>query len=55
MYYCWSHGLGKNPEHTSRKCRHPKEGHQETATADNMEGGNNTIFGRRTRRITASS
>jgi hypothetical protein len=40
MYYCWSHdGLGKNKEHTSRTCQRPKEGHCETATANNMMGG----------------
>jgi hypothetical protein len=38
MYYCWSHGLGKNKEHTSRTCQRPKEGHCETATANNMMG-----------------
>jgi hypothetical protein len=45
MYYCWSHGLRKNKEHTSRTCQWPKEGHCETATANNMMGGNNTIGG----------
>ena len=43
MYYCWSHGLGTNPDHTSCTCTRKKTGHQEDATADNMMGGNNTI------------
>jgi hypothetical protein len=50
MYYCWSHGLGKNKEHTSRMCQRPKEGHCETATANKMMGGNNTIGGGHSRR-----
>jgi hypothetical protein len=45
MYYCWSHGLGKNEKHTSATCEKPKEGHQTSATADRMQGGNNTISG----------
>jgi hypothetical protein len=50
MYYCWSHGLRKNKEHTSRTCQRPKEGHCETVTANkNMMGGNNTIGGGRAR------
>ena len=48
MYYCWTHGLGKNRSHTSTTCTNPDEGHQRTATADNMQGGNNRIMtGRR--------
>ena len=43
MYYCFSHGLGKNPEHTSATCSNPREGHKKEATADNMMGGINTI------------
>ena len=43
MYYCWSHGLGINKDHTSATCNFPKEGHITTATADNMQGGRNTI------------
>jgi hypothetical protein len=41
--YCWSHGLIRNPNHTSRTCTTRAEGHQEAATLDNMMGGNNTI------------
>ena len=47
MYYCWSHGLGKNAAHTSATCSNKKYGHVETATADKMQGGNSQIFGGR--------
>ena len=47
MYYCWSHGLGKNPAHTSTTCNNHHEGHHEEATADNMLCGNNTIYSTR--------
>lgn len=50
MYYCWSHGLGKNRAHVSRTCNQKKEGHKDDATADNMMGGNNRIYDNRTRR-----
>jgi hypothetical protein len=43
MYYCWSHGLGKNANHTSATCENQKEGHKTHATANRMHGGNNTI------------
>jgi hypothetical protein len=33
MYYCWSHGLGINKQHTSPKCTFKKDGHIDTATA----------------------
>lgn len=49
MYYCWSHGLGKNSAHTSATCQNKKEGHQDEATADNLRGGANTIMGNRRR------
>jgi hypothetical protein len=51
MYYCWTHGLGKNPGHTSSTCQNRADGHIATATADNMQGGNNTIFAGRPRRL----
>jgi hypothetical protein len=51
MYYCWSHGLGKNKDHTSPTCTFKRDGHVDTATADNnMQGGNNQIGPRRPRR-----
>ena len=49
MYYCWSHGLGINPNHTGKTCRARKEGHQEAATATNMMGGCNIIMESRRR------
>jgi hypothetical protein len=44
MYYCWSHGLGTNRAHTSAQCQNKKDGHKDTATADNMLGGCATIM-----------
>jgi hypothetical protein len=44
FYYCWTHGLGKNRAHTSATCNNKSEGHQETATADKMLGGNDRIM-----------
>lgn len=38
-YYCWSHGLGYNPNHTSATCNSPEPGHQVTATVHNKMGG----------------
>ncbi len=55
MYYCWSHGLGKNPEHTSHNCHHPQERQQAAATADNLFGGNNTILGGQAQRANTGS
>jgi hypothetical protein len=49
-YYCWTHGLSNNPQHTSATCTSPAEGHQRTATIDNMLGGNNSIRRRRNER-----
>lgn len=43
MGYCWTHGLGNNPDHTSATCKKKGTGHQESATVSNMMGGNNTI------------
>jgi hypothetical protein len=47
-YYCWSHGLGKNPEHTGMKCKNPVAGHCKEATLGNMMGGCNYIARPRT-------
>ena len=44
FYYCWTHGLGTNRSHTSATCNRPGPGHQATATARHMMGGNNTIL-----------
>ena len=51
MYYCWSHGLSPHRNHTSLSCHNKAEGHQDTATACSMQGGNNTISSGRPRRI----
>ena len=42
-HYCFKHGVTWDPAHTSPSCEHPCEGHQVTATFDNMMGGNNSI------------
>jgi len=37
--YCWTHGFRVAADHTSKTCKNPKPGHQETATkANQMEG-----------------
>jgi len=52
MYYCYTHGLGMNSNHTSQTCSNPNATHQREATVDNMQGGNNTIMLPRPRRPT---
>jgi hypothetical protein len=37
--YCWSHGYRVGHGHTGHTCSHPKEGHQPTATCNNIIGG----------------
>jgi hypothetical protein len=37
--YCWSHGYHIGHGHTGHTCSHPKEGHQPTATCNNIMGG----------------
>ena len=49
LLYCWSHGLGRNPKHTSELCNNPLDGHKKEATLDNMMGGNNNIASRHRR------
>jgi hypothetical protein len=46
-YYCWSHGLHTNKNHTSLTCRNQAEGHRTEATLQNMLGGCNVIQRRR--------
>jgi hypothetical protein len=43
LYYSWTYGLAKNPNHTSQNCSRPDEGHQKEATVDNCIGGINKI------------
>ena len=46
-YYCWTHGLGKNGLHTSASCKNKGEGHKDSATANNMQGGTQRLMTRR--------
>jgi hypothetical protein len=47
LYYCWTHGLWRNSEHTSCKCERKAGNHQDNATLDNRMGGVNKIsFGK---------
>jgi hypothetical protein len=47
IFYCWSHGLGPNKEHTSASCTAKLRGHRTDATVYNMLGGCNIIHRRR--------
>ena len=42
--YCWTHGISRNPQHTSTTCEHPGEGHQRTATMTNQMGGSTRVW-----------
>ena len=42
-YYCWSHGLSRNANHTGHNCERPAPGHRADATITNMLGGCNAI------------
>jgi hypothetical protein len=42
-FYCWSHGLGFNPNHTSGSCGNRLAGHEANATDANRMGGNNQV------------
>jgi hypothetical protein len=47
LFYCWSHGLSKTSQHTSKTCNNQSEGHCADATIENRLGGVNKInFGR---------
>ena len=43
MYYCWTHGLSINKNHTFATCQNKAQGHWNNATASNMQGGSNII------------
>jgi hypothetical protein len=43
-YYCHTHGLGRNKDHTSPTCQNKGPDHKDDATLDNMLGGNNKIL-----------
>jgi hypothetical protein len=47
LFYCWTHGAGPNPDHTSSTCKFPQGGHRCEATIVNMLGGNNIIHRKR--------
>ncbi|KAI2496639.1 hypothetical protein MHU86_17842 [Fragilaria crotonensis] len=51
MFYCWTHGLSPQRNHTSITCLHKAEGHRDDATAFRMRGGNNTISSGRPRQL----
>lgn len=42
-HYCWTHGLGYDPKHTSTTCKYKAEGHKDNATRHNKLGGNTNI------------
>jgi hypothetical protein len=47
LFYCWTHGLSRNPAHTGAKCKNKATGHKDCATVDNRMGGVNRInFGK---------
>ncbi|KAG7342201.1 hypothetical protein IV203_007293 [Nitzschia inconspicua] len=39
LYYCWTHGLSPNPNHTSATCKNRKDKHDPTATLLALNGG----------------
>jgi hypothetical protein len=43
IFYCWTHGVGFNKDHTSTTCNAPQSGHRSEATIVNMMGGNNFV------------
>lgn len=61
LYYCWSHGLTTFSQHTSPTCNHKREGHKDTATINNTQGGsmqfrvNTNTNGNRPRSSTSTS
>jgi hypothetical protein len=60
LYYCWTHGLNTNRNHTSATCKFPSEGHKLEATFTNRMEGSTKIMtskprgpGRRNRNTSA--
>jgi hypothetical protein len=49
LYYCWSHGVGINPDHTSKTCSNTTPGHDHAATLMHRKGGSTLIACGRTR------
>ena len=54
MFYCWTHGLSPQRNHTSITCLNKAEGHRDDATAFRMRGGNNTISSGRPRQLSTN-
>jgi hypothetical protein len=44
MFYCWSHGLGFNPKHTSHTCNTKTDGHKMMLPFIIAWEGSNTIW-----------
>jgi hypothetical protein len=55
MSYCWTHGLTTNCDHNSDSCSSKRDGHINTATVLNMQGGNNCIYTPRPRECPAAN
>ena len=47
QYYCHTHGITTNKEHTSDKCQTKGPNHQDTATIRNKMGGSTKVNGRK--------
>lgn len=47
VHYCWSHGIGTNPAHTSQTCTNKQTGHVDDSTIFDMKGGCNIVHRRR--------
>ncbi len=43
LFYCWSHGLGINSEHTSKTCTNTLPGHVHASTLMHRKGGSTLI------------
>jgi hypothetical protein len=43
LYYCWTHGLSPNANHSSNSCNHKGDGHINNATVFHMQGGSARI------------
>jgi hypothetical protein len=39
LYYCWTHGLSQQAQHTSATCNNKRDGHVDDATAYDRKGG----------------
>lgn len=45
IFYCWTHGIGTNPNHTSAMCLAPAEKHKKNATFKKRMGGSTAVGG----------